>query len=257
MVVPLLVPMNIPYGVTPPVKLFYDTITELPEGSVVAFTIQLIPFNYGDLAPATAAIYNLLMNSPNHLKVVILFSGRDAPLSFDIMYQEYELQVPEWREYGVDWVRLGYYPGMEQGFSLLVDDMKAVYPTDYLGTPYDEIPMLADIKSAADWDVMIEVSSWNALMDYDVRQAYGRYGVPVLFAPAGMTAQSAVQYYPYISKGYIMGIGGAAQLNALLGIKGTLVERMGNSFQFMSLLAFIIPAIGIIGRYMERRDKGG
>lgn len=255
MIVPLLVPLTIPYGVTPPTKAFYDTINALPEGSVVLYSMQLIPFNYGDCAAATASIFNLLINAPNNLRVILVFPASDGPLMFDIMSADYEILMPEWRKYGEDWVRFGYYAGMEQGFATLCDDMKTIFPSDYFDNPFDDLPMMSDIKSAADWDLLIEVTSYTAIVDYEVRQAYGRYGVPCLFAPAGMTVMSIIPYYPHISKGFVMGLSGAAQLNSLQGISGTLVDLMGNSFSFMTLEAFILAILGIVSGYMLRHRR--
>jgi hypothetical protein len=143
---------------------------------------------------------------------------------------------------------------MESGFAAMCDDFATVYQTDYYGTNIEELPMMQDIQTAADWDLLIEVTSYTAIIDYEVRQAYGRYGVLCAFAPAGMTVMSVIPYYPHISKGYIMGISGAAQLNQLQGIKGTLVDTMGNAFSFMSLWAFLLAILGIVGGYMETRE---
>jgi hypothetical protein len=246
MIVPLLVPIGLPSGSSPPVQLFYDTVTSLPEGSVVVYSMQLIPFNYGDCAPSVAAIANLLYNSPNNLRVILLFPAADGPIMYDIMAEDYTINIPEWREYGVDWVRFGYYAGLEQGFAALVDDTKTIYPNDYYGTPFEEIPMMADIPNASEWDLLIEVTSYTAIVDYEVRQAYGRYGVPCLFAPAGMTVMSVIPYYPHISRGYVMGLSGAAQLNSLTGVEDKLGASMGDAFSFMSLEGFILAIIGII-----------
>ena len=253
MIVPLLVPLSIPYGVTPPVQAFYDTVYALPEGGVVVYSMQLIPFNYGDCAAATASVFNLLINAPNNLQVILIFPAADGPLMFDIMAEDYEILMPEWRTYGEDWVKFGYYAGMEQGFATLCDNMKLVYPKDYYDTPFDDLPMMSNIKTAENWDLLIEVTSYTAIVDYEVRQAYGKYGVPCLFAPAGMTVMSVIPYYPHISSGFIMGLSGAAQLNALQGITGTLVDLMGNAFSFMTLEAFILAVIGIVSSYMISR----
>jgi hypothetical protein len=257
MIVPIIIPLKIPFGVTPPVQEFYDTITNLPEGSVVVYSMQLISFNYGDCAPSVASILNLLYNSPNKLKVLLIFPSSSAPMMFDIMLTEYEVKVPEWRTYGEDWARFDYYAGLEQGFSVLVDDWKKIYPTDYYDTPIEELPVMDGINTADSWDLLIEVTSYTKIVEYEVRQAYARYGVPCLFAPAGMTLQTVIPYYPHISSGYVMGIGGAGQLNALQGISGTLVDTMGNAFSLMSIVAFIFSLIGVVAGFIESRKEEG
>ena len=113
---PLLYPMEIPIGIATSTQQFYDYVFDLPEGSVVLWQSQLIMFNYGDLAPLTASTLNLLLNSPNNLKLIILFQTPSGPLVWDNMKDTYELnELPEGREYGVDYVELGYYVGGELG----------------------------------------------------------------------------------------------------------------------------------------------
>jgi hypothetical protein len=254
MVVPLLVPVSLPAGITPPVRQFHEYIENMPDGSVVVFATQLIPFNYGDNAPSTAAVFNFLINSPN-LKVILVFESADAPIMFDITSEEYGIVIPEWRKYGEDWVRFGFYPGLESGVSVLADDISAMYSTDYFGTPIEELPMMEDIKSAADFDLWVQVTSWTYVAEYIVRQIYARYGVPIAFSPAGMTIMTVIPYYPHITPGFVMGLSGAPQLNQLTGFKSELGNSLANAFSFMVLWTIILAILGVVGGIMEERSS--
>ena len=155
----------------------------------------------------------------------------------------------------MDYVELGWYVGGETGFATLLDDFATIFPEDRYGTPSEELPILDNINTGNDIDVIIASTSLSALVDYEVRQAYSRYNIPLLFAPAGMTVMSVIPYHPYAVKGYITGLSGAAQLEAITGIH-TLSSKMGTSFSFMTLLAFVLAVLGIIGGYMESREGG-
>jgi len=254
MVLPVLMPLNLPIGVTTMTREFYDYILDLPDGSVVVYMSQLAGFNYGDLAPLCAATLNLVLNSPNHLKIIMVFAYADCVNFWDIMKDTYEIELPPGKEYGVDYVEFGFYIGAERGWATVCDDFKAMFPTDRFGTPVEDLPIMDGVNSAADWDLVLFPNSWTGLMDYIVRHAYGRYGVKVLIMPAGMCAMSAAAYYPHVSPGMPIGAGGGAQLEKLQGYKswGTTVA---DAFSLMSALTVVLGVLQIVGDYMERRSK--
>jgi hypothetical protein len=254
MVLPVLMPLNVPIGVPTMTKQFYDYILDLPDGSVILYMSQLAGFNYGDLAPLCAATLNLVLNSPNDLKVIMVFAYADCVNFWDIMKTTYGIDLPPGKEYGVDYVEFGFYIGAERGWATTCDDFKTMFPADRFGTPIEELPIMDGVKTAADWDLILFPNSWSGLIDYIVRHAYGRYHVKTLIMPAGMCAMSAAAYYPHVSPGMPIGAGGGAQLEKLQGYKswGT---TMSDSFSLMSLMTVVLACLQIIGDYMERRSK--
>jgi hypothetical protein len=251
-IAPLVLNIQIPLSPSTPTRQYYDFIRGLPDGSVVLFDSQLYGWNYGDCAPGAAATMNLILNSPNNLKLVVVFEGSDGPLWWKTMQSDYKVSIPSNKQYGVDYVQYGWYLGDERGFTSLLDDFWAYYPQDYFGTATQDIPMMQNIHSGKDFAVCISSTSLSALIDFEVRQAYGRYNIPLLSAPAGMTVMSVIPYYPYAVKGYITGLSGAAQLEAISGRIG-LASLEGNSFSFMTLEAFALAILGIVGGYMTSR----
>jgi len=254
MVLPVLMPLNVPIGVPTMTKQFYDYILDLPDGSVIIYMSQLAGFNYGDLAPLCAATLNLVLNAPNNLKIIMVHPYADCVNFWQIMRTTYGIDLPPGKEYGVDYVEFGFYIGAERGWATTCDDFKAMFPTDRFGTPIEELPIMDGIKTAADWDLLLFPNSWSGLIDYIVRHAYGRYRVTTLLMPAGMCAMSAAAYYPHVSPGMPIGAGGGAQLEKLQGYKswGT---TMSDAFSLMSILTVVLACLQIIGDYMERRSQ--
>jgi len=251
---PLVANIQIPLTPSTPVREYYDFLLNLPEGSVVLFNSQMYGWNYGDCAPGCAATMNLILTAPNNLKMVVIFQSSDGPMFWDTMKKDFGAQIPSNKIYGVDYVEFGWYVGDERGFSTLLDDFSAMFPEDRFKTSIDQLSIMQYVHTGEDFATIIASTSLSALVDYEVRQAYGRYDIPLLFAPAGMTVMSVIPYYPYAVKGYITGLTGAAQLEALMGYS-SLASKMGNSFSFMTLEAFILAILGIVGGYMEGRSK--
>lgn len=251
-VMPLLLGISIPSTPSAPVREYYDFLVNLPEDSIVVFNSQMSGWNYGDCAPGCAATMNLIFNAPNNLKLVVIFTGSDGPMFWDIMKNDFSVTIPPHIVYGEDYIEFGWYTGGETGFSTLLDDFWTMFPEDRYGTPNEELQLAGKIRTGDDMATIIASTSLSALADYEVRQAYGRYDIPLLFAPAGMTVMSVIPYYPYAVKGYITGLSGAAQLESLLGVT-SLTSKMGTSFSFMSLWAFILAILGIVGGYMQSR----
>lgn len=252
---PLVAGITIPSTPSTPVREYYDFLMGLPEGSVVVFNSQMYGWNYGDCAPGCAATMNLILGSPNNLKLVVMFVSSDGPMFWDTMKKDFGVTLPPDKVYGEDYVEVGWYVGGETGFSTLLDDFLTIFPEDRFGTPVEELPILENVRTGNDFATIIASTSLSALVDYEVRQAYGRYNIPLLFAPAGMTVMSVIPYYPYAVKGYITGLSGAAMLESIIEMP-TLTSKMGTSFSFMTLEAFVLAILGIVGGYMQGKEEG-
>jgi hypothetical protein len=252
MIIPGMIKLDLPVGIPNLTRQTFDYIENLPEGSTVVFFSQLIGFNYGDLSSLTASVYRHLLNSPNRLNVILCFQSAHAIPFWDIMLSEFEMPVPEWREYGIDHAKFGYVIGMEQGWATLCDDWDAILPKDIHGTPTSDLPIMQEISTAEDWDLVIMPNSWSGLTDYVIRHAYGRYDVPVMLLPAGMSAMTAAAYIGIVSPGMPIGNGGGASYEKLLGYESW-GHRRGDAFSLMSILTVLLGIIAIISDYMLRR----
>ena len=64
--------------------------------------------------------------------------------------------------YGMDYVNMGFKPGNEGVIKVIVTDMRKLYTTDDIGTSINDIPMMKDIESVQDFDLVINVSAGYA-----------------------------------------------------------------------------------------------
>lgn len=252
-ILPLLLMVSFPSVPTTPTQQYYDFLMNLPQGSVVVFDSQMYGFNYGDNAPGCAATMHLVLSAPNKLRFIVIFESSDGPMFWDIMKKDFGLEtLPPGKTYGVDYVEFLWYVGGENGMAAFCNNFKSIFPEDRYGTPIDKLPIMKNVNSAKDFSVMIASTSLTALVDQMVRQVYARYNIPLLFNPAGMTVMSVIAYYPFAVKGYIMGLTGGAQLETMQNWK-SIGTKMGNAFSLMSLYAFALAVIGIVGGYMQKR----
>jgi hypothetical protein len=121
-------------------------------------------------------------------------------------------------EYGKDYVNLGFKPGNEGVIKVIVTDMRELYTTDDIGTSIDEIPMMENISSVQDFNLVINVSAGYAGTKEWVQYASTPYPDKIKIV-AGCTGVQAPLLYPYIPNqlpGLLGAIKGAAEYEKLV-----------------------------------------
>jgi TctA family transporter len=125
----------------------------------------------------------------------------------------------------------------------LGESIRAMFPTDFYGTPLSSIPLMERLNSYADFPLVINLSG-SAIADYYIRIAATRYHRTLIL---GCTAVMATDYYPYLSSGQLAGLAGgmkgAAEYERLAGIMGD--ARRGMDAQ--SMVHVLIVALVILG----------
>lgn len=253
---PLLKPLNLPIVVSKETRGIYDTIEALPPGSVVALSFDYAATGYSEMHPQASVVFQHLLMRPG-LKVLLVAFWEAGPMFANELIQgQVDLNG---KQYGTDFVNLGYIPGGETAMAAFASDIHKAYPKDYLGTSISAIPMMANIKSAKDIDLFITIAAGSPGVPEIVRQIQGPYGVK--FA-SGVTAISAPISMPYISSGQMIGmmsgLGGAAEYEVLIEKIGAAVSAMdAMSASHLVMIAFLI--IGNIGYFAgkARQRKGG
>jgi len=120
--------------------------------------------------------------------------------------------------YGVDYVNLGFKPGNEGVIKVIVTDMRELYTTDDIGTSVDDIPMMEDIESVQDFDLVINISAGYAGTKEWVQYGSTPYPDNIKIV-AGCTGVQAPLLYPYIPNqlpGLLGAIKGAAEYEKLV-----------------------------------------
>jgi len=257
-------PFQIAIRTTPEVESIYNFIDTLKEGDIIFLGIDYDPNALAELHPMTYAIAEQAFRKK--LRVIFVTLSQNGPGMADQAIRDITDSVMLDRTYngvkykgrkivnGEDYVFLGYKPypalvvlGMGQNFRI-------PFPTDYYGTPLDDIPMMKGIMNYDQIKCVIDFAAGN-VADMWIAYGQGRYNFPLAL---GMTGVMGADYYPYLNSGQIFGIMGgllgAAQYEKLSDNPGPAIDGMRiQLYAHILIILFII--MGNVGFLMSRRQK--
>jgi hypothetical protein len=210
--VPLIVPFPTLAGVTSETRAVYNTIENIPDGSVVIFDIGVDVAMWEEMEPASVAVIQHIMRKS--LKLIFISFYPDGPLLAERALAAVDLGN---KELGVDYVNLGYLLGGETAVAAFADNIRSVVESDINGKPLSELPIMDGVNSANDFIAYLYVI--QADPSYQVRQVNVPFGVPIIGLP---TAFARGYVMPYYLAGQIIGtvtgLRGGAEYEALVGI---------------------------------------
>lgn len=210
---PLLNPIGLPVAIEKWTRNAYDTIETLPEGSKVLISSTNAGSNWPDLGiPETALTRHLLKKGH---KVVFFSYGTEAAVLTDTKI------LPVANVYGAksgeDYVLFDFLAGGENAQAAFAADIRSVLTQDYYGVPIDDLPLMQDVNSASDFDLVIGIGYAEEL----IRQFQSPYGVPAITGTWGMMGP---HYFPYLDtgqlQGMVMGMRGGAEYEHMVGFVG-------------------------------------
>lgn len=248
---PFILPVKFPVSVTPEVRAAYEAVEALPDSSVVMLVFDYYPSTMAETEPMAIAAARHFFRKD--CKIITL---SNIPLGGPSMAEKVTRDVAaEYdKEYGVDFVNLGYkygYVSVLKGMGLSIE---SIFPTDNSGVPLSELPLMDSVKDYSDIAFIFEIAD-NATADYWISIVNAGYGVPMA---VGMTAVMAPKFYSFLGAGQIVGLLG--------GMKGAaeyeiLIEHKGAAFRGMdvqSLVHFLIILMviaGNLGFFLSGRHK--
>jgi hypothetical protein len=238
-IVPLLIPFNLPVTPTPRVRAAFDTVEKLPPGSRVLISMDYEPDIMAELMPMSVAVLRHCFQ--RHLRVAVMTL---YPAGVGLAQRSIRLAADaEHAREGEDYVFLGYKSGFQTVILGIGESLRSQYPVDFHGTPLGRIPMLRGVTNYAQFALVVNLSGSSAA-DYWIQLAQTRYHAPLVL---GCTAVMATDYYPYLSSrqllGLIGGMKGAAEYERLLGVFGD--GRRGMDAQ--SIVHVIIVILVLLG----------
>ncbi len=242
----------------------FDEIDQLPEGSKVMLAFDFDPGSEGELGPMATSFVRHCVEKNHKMYFIALW-----PLGRQMIDNNIEKVIradfPE-KEYGVDYVNLGFKAGNEGVIKVIITDLKKQYTTDAAGTSIDAIPMMQGITSVQDMDLVINVSAGYPGTKEWVQFAVTAYPDQIRLV-AGCTGVQAPLLYPYIPQqlpGLLAAIKGASEYESLVMAKyggdkmtGKYLEaqrRMGPQLVAHLLMIFLIIAGNVI--YFIERKRG-
>ncbi len=256
--IPLIIPIGLPVRVMPKSERLFRAIDNLgPDSKPVLISCDFDPQSMPELYPMLVAILRHCF--ARDVKVLAMALWPQGPGMAEMALE----QVPREfnKMYGEDFVFLGYKFGVTAVLLGLGDNIQAVFPVDYYGTPLDSLQLTTHIKNYNDLSLVVTLSSgdpgWRAWLLF----AQSRYGANL---GVGVTAVSAADVYPYVETGQVLGLlagmKGASEYEILVQENGysegrrTAVQGMdAQSLGHLLIMIFIV--LGNIGYFFMRRQR--
>jgi hypothetical protein len=248
---PLMQPMSLPIDVSPPVQTLYDAVEAIPPGSIVMLGADYSPDTMPELQPMVDTFIRHAFERDLRIVVACLWPASPPLVETAIgpLAEEYG------KEYGVDYVNLGYMAGGIVTLLGMGASIPNTYPSDYGGTPVREIPLMQEVQNFDDIAFVMEVSAGTPGTREWVQQVQGRYRVTL---GSGTTAVGAPNFYPYVQSGQLTGLlgglKGAAEYETLVGHPGDATKGMdAQSVVHALVVAFIL--LGNVVYLLSLRSK--
>ncbi len=199
-VLPIIFPIGFPVTITPPVRSLFDRIETLGPEDVVMVSFDYGPTTKPENSPMALAVLRHSLH--RGVKVVILAL---YPIGGGAMASEVGNQVASefpHLVYGFDWVNLGYKDGGQALMKQMGQDIHGVFPTDARGVPLAELPLMRQVNSYADVDLVVSFAT-GIIGEWWANLINAQFKTPVA---VGCTAVSAPKYYAYLDSGQMIGL---------------------------------------------------
>jgi len=253
---PLLFPLNFPLRATAHTRSVFDIIERIPpEGNPILLSFDYGPATMPECHPMAMAL--LRHAFARRIRVIGISLYADAAGLGEEAMQDAALEYG--REYGSDYVFLGYKPGVTAVMLAIGEDLKRTFPRDFYGKSTAEIPMLAGVQNYAQIPLVVSLTGNNTGMFWVV-YAGARYHATVA---DGVTAVMAAELYPYLQtrqlSGLIAGLKGAAEYEHLVRQAGYVQgsQRASRGMDALSIMHLVIMGfiiLGNIGYFLTRRS---
>lgn len=227
--VPLLFPLNLPTQYTKPVLNVYNYLERI--SSEKTNPVILMSFNYtGSTLPELQPMARAIIRHCYMRDIKVMGYCFASPVGEAIaerllvsLSEEYNTQR------GKDFVNFGYRRPATPILLGMGTNIYEVFPQDNRGTPVDSIPMMKNVKTYSDVDLVIELTGSGSYRSWII-YARGKYGQDIA---AGITGVMAAECYPFLQseqlKGLLPGLKGAAEYEKLVD---NLEEKIGKKGDF-------------------------
>jgi len=202
-IVPLILTVKLPGKVRamPRTKDVFDHIENIdPNGKrrAILISVDFDPQTEPELKPQLEAVVRHAFARNIPLLVMALpIQGTDIGIEvFTRLAEEHN------KEYGIDYVILGWKPSPVAVILGMGNFIEQVFPTDYFGTPLSELPVMEGIRNYDDVGLVIDFTG-SSFYAYWVYYAHTPYDVPVA---TGVTSVSVADIYPFLGSKQFIGM---------------------------------------------------
>lgn len=245
--IPYIQPIGIPVETSKMTRDFYNKLKSLPEGSAVVLMVDVGLGSWVELGPATVAVVQHLLDLP--IKLLISGGSAELPVVWEYTLEQGNIKLGD-NKYGEDYVVLGFITGGEPAAAALADNLHLTKEDQY-GTPLEEIPMMKDLRTAADVKVVLSIMA-GTQEEWYLRQWRAPYGTDVGIIVSAVTTALAMTYYV---SGQIFGmvnsLRGGAEYELLISKPGKGVVGT----DMLSLSHLLLVGLLIIGNIQLLYEK--
>ncbi len=241
---PLIFNLSLTHTVTPETQQVYANIDSLAAGELLLLSFDFEASSLPEVRPLAMALIRHAFSRDLKIMGMSLFAEGTALGEQTIRQVAKEYN----KQYGVDWVYLGFRPQRESAILSLGESVSAEFPRDYFGTPTTGMPIFAAADSYAQIATVISIADGD-MPSYWIEYAVSPHAVNL---QAAVTASMATSFYPYLQshqlKGLLAGLKGAAEYE-------NLIERKGGGARglyALSVSQFVIVLVIIAGNVVER-----
>jgi len=262
--IPLLKPewVSLPIRPRPESQIVFNEINKLNEGDKILLSFDYGPSTKPEIHPMSIAILKHLF--AKNIQVYGFALWPDGNFMSTEAFSEVSHDYG--KEYGIDYVNLGYKPGAEAVVKGIAADIRALYTVDLKGTPINDIPMMQDVVNVENFDFVFSLSAGFPGSTEWVQYACDPKNIPL---STGVTSIQVTDILPYVENGQIRGIlagmPGAAEYESLVEVELKEMElsiKPGKASSMMAaqsiahviIVLFII--FGNITYYITRKNKG-
>jgi hypothetical protein len=262
LLIPYVRPLGIPIPIGAETRSYWNYIANLPEGSVVAMQLASDP----STIPQTRSAHQITMLKlfQQNCKIVFFTLRDDAPPLHEEMMQWVEAHLPSSKKlaYGVDYVNLGFLADTEATIAAIVADLKGFVEEDAYGNSLSSQPMMANINTGEDFDLIVWNDGSRGIYMFALRQWQEKLGTPLLIIASTINKPGIMNY---LQSGQVAGAAfgteGGAQIESISGYIGdsTKATEPGSlSALVLTIVLLISNTIYIVKRFQTPTNvKGG
>lgn len=252
-IIPVIInPIGLPLSISEKVQATYDYVESLPADSIVVYNFEWTVGTMPDAGPENIALIYHFFQRP--IKIVFFGTNVEANNLYEVVMDR--IGIPEGKEYGKDYVMLGYLPGGEAALSSFGKDIHSLFTIDVYGNPISELEIMDDVKSGDDFDLYVTTSSSYDEVEGSLRQIHTTYNTPIIITTTSATSTVLAPYYPSQAVGFLGGGRPGAEYEKLVGRPGIGLASM-DPISTGHLYVFIIIIVTNIIYIIDRMTKRG
>lgn len=250
---PVLQPWGLPVLTGPETAKFFSVVDAVPPGAIIALAIDYRTDSTVECNPMVVTLFRHVLKKGVK---IIMFAGVDEGA---LVSQAAVLPVTKelGKEYGVDWINLGYKPGGDVTMKKMVDNFaEAVAYCDMNGDPLSNFPIMEGFDSIKKAALLVNIQNIVPSPSQNwLRMVTIPTGLPLV---VGVVAVGVPTEMPFFASGQygglLCGLRGAAEYEFMTGNPGPALTGM-DAQSAAHVLVIALIALGNLEFFVSERKR--